>query len=375
MSGLVKQTERAARSKRSEKDSPIFAPRKLGQSPDRKSGPSRRGATLIELLVVLGILVLLAGVALPMMRPALEGRRVREAARAVNVYLSAARNRALETRRPAGVMLQRMEAAAGASMILHRVEVSPPYGGDTTTARATVNQPTLGTNAAGETVWSLTATLTDLNQYMVRRGDLIQLNQQGPWYEIVGTFGTNGTLTSSTITLELAYRNGQQLPWPSSQPVPYQILRQPTKSAATPLQLPMTTVVDLGASGIDPGESNPTAAAPGSSFLGTNPVYILFSDKGSLLRIYATRGDGTTHPLDGPVVFPIYLLVGRREKVGETTTGKRNWEDFNNIWITLNPQTGMVTTAPVVASGSDPLPASVYDSRDAARSAYSMGGQ
>ena len=65
--------------------------------------PSSRGFTLIEMLIVITIMLILVGAAATAMRPATEGRRIREAARAINVYLSSARNRAMETGRPCGV--------------------------------------------------------------------------------------------------------------------------------------------------------------------------------------------------------------------------------------------------------------------------------
>ncbi|MGQ9915585.1 MAG: prepilin-type N-terminal cleavage/methylation domain-containing protein, partial [Thermogutta sp.] len=45
----------------------------------------RRGVTLIELLVVITILLLLLAVMIPRLRPMMEQRRMREAARTVSV--------------------------------------------------------------------------------------------------------------------------------------------------------------------------------------------------------------------------------------------------------------------------------------------------
>jgi len=355
MNRLTKPTSRCRCSRwpetRAEGDSPVFAARKSGQSP--------RGATLIELLVVVGILALLAATAVPMLRPALEGRRVREAARAVNVYISSARNRALETGRPSGVMFQRMDVQAAASMIIQQVEVPPTYAGDSTNASAELQR-------SGNTV---SATFSGgFNQNLVSAGDLIQFNNQGPWYTI-------DTVSATGVTAYVALRAGQILPWPTSgtsQPVSYRIIRQPTKSAATPLQLPMTTAVDLAYSGTD---SVSFPYEDGSSTPITTPIYVLFSPNGSLEQVIYTDASGAV--IDDPVVDPIYFLIGRFEKVRETTAGKRNFEDFNNLWVTLNPQTGMITTAPVAApvGDADGLPDDAYDARVLARQAYSMGGQ
>jgi prepilin-type N-terminal cleavage/methylation domain-containing protein len=70
------------------------------QKRNAPAGPPRRGITLIELLVVMFILLMLTTVALPMLQPDDDSRRIREAARMVNVYLSSARLRAMETGGP-----------------------------------------------------------------------------------------------------------------------------------------------------------------------------------------------------------------------------------------------------------------------------------
>ena len=70
---------------------------------------SRRAVTLIELLVVVTILMLLAAFTIPAMRPLTEGRRIREAVRAIDVFLTQAKTRAIVIQRPVGVILERME--------------------------------------------------------------------------------------------------------------------------------------------------------------------------------------------------------------------------------------------------------------------------
>ena len=64
--------------------------------------PFRPAVTLIELLVVITIILMLLFVVARRLRPAIDSRRVREAARAVNVYLSSAGTRRWRTVGPAG---------------------------------------------------------------------------------------------------------------------------------------------------------------------------------------------------------------------------------------------------------------------------------
>ena len=87
--------------------------------------------TLIELLIVMGILLALVTIGAVNMQPEVERRRMREAARQVSVYVGSARSRAMEISRPCGVMIERFSATeTGIGMVLHQVEVPPPYSGE-----------------------------------------------------------------------------------------------------------------------------------------------------------------------------------------------------------------------------------------------------
>ncbi|MGI6414056.1 MAG: prepilin-type N-terminal cleavage/methylation domain-containing protein [Thermoguttaceae bacterium] len=152
-----------------------------------------RGVTLVELLVVVTILMMLAAFAIPTMRGLTEGRKVREAARAIDVYLTQAKIRALELQRPVGVVFQRTNLGTVASpdiqtdacTVLRQVEVPPPYAGDTLDARICltpddVNDP--------NTVWTVAFTQCrgggDGWRTLVKEGDRLQLNFQGPEFKM-----------------------------------------------------------------------------------------------------------------------------------------------------------------------------------------------
>ena len=315
----------------------------------RPAHDRRRGVTLIELLVVMGIMMMLAVIAIPRVRPAVEARRGREAARALSVYVSSARVRALETGRPAGIMIHRFSAAPQCSMNVDQVEVPPPYAGDTTGANVTVRS-----TGGGSVTLSFTPAL---NSLVVSPGDLIQFNHQGPWYVLQ-------TGLASAVT---DVSQGQLLPWPTAAPsaaVPYTIHRQPTKSAATPLQLPSGTIIDLAHSGTD---TNPNWFSLGIG----QPVTIMFSPNGGLDSVYVNN-------VPNSVIDPVYLLVGKREQVAVAEAGDpdntpdsdlANFQIYTNFWIAIHPQTGLVTTAEVAANTS------VAESRQFAREAQSMGGR
>jgi len=317
----------------------------------------RGGFTLIEMLIVISILMILAAAAANVMRPALDGRRIREAARAVNVYLSSARNRAMETGRPCGVILRRF-GTLPCAMNADQCEVPPCYCGDTEQSTAQV------TAVSGNVV---TVSLDVAPIGLVRRGDLVQLNSQGPLYIINDTnpVDANGFVTGASLSLALDTSQGQMAPWSASSPrVPYRIFRSPMKGAATPLQLPAAAVVDLQWSGIDTGFFGATAA----------DVTVLFSPNGSVSCIYY----GNTR-LD--VVQPVFLLIGKREKVSPGTYSAAdpatwaNWQDLTNFWVAINPQTGLVTTDVVARATAADAATGIPQARLFARDAQGMGGK
>jgi len=98
----------------------------------------RRGVTLIELLIVILIMLLITAIVIPATAPALNGRRIREAARMLDVYINGARSRALQTGRSYGVMIERTPvlnagtgfATSSMGIAVAYAEVPPQYSGD-----------------------------------------------------------------------------------------------------------------------------------------------------------------------------------------------------------------------------------------------------
>ena len=74
-------------------------------STDADEAPGRRGFTLVEVLVVLVIIALISAVALPVILPALNERRVSEGARIFQAVLSGARDAAIRANAPRGIRL------------------------------------------------------------------------------------------------------------------------------------------------------------------------------------------------------------------------------------------------------------------------------
>ena len=308
---------------------------------------ARRAMTLIELLVVISIMLMLAAYALPKLAPMAKQRKIREAARSVNVFLSRARSRAIETGRPCGVVFKRVENTVGspltnASTMLYQAEVPPPYAGDTLDTKITNLTPGGGI---------ITGTVTpSLNTQLVNPGDLIQIGGQGPWYKIQN-------VAPLTMEVPLKYQNSIP-PWPAGAELPFKILRQPVRTIAQPLSLPVGTAVDLSMSGTDEFIDTDSDGILDSPIfaVGTGDVKIIFSPNGSVNRYYCDYGDADA-------TEPIFLLIGWREQVDspelvpmsnfdpddgapEVDEEKLpNWQLLSNLWITLNPQTGLTSVS------------------------------
>ncbi len=351
---------------------------------------ARRGMTLVELLVAISILVILMGIASQMMNLSVDDRRTREAARAVDVYLNSAKNRAIQTGRPCGVLLSTLQGQPEAVVGLQQVEVPPPYAGDTLDAVARLQWREKELVAQMQPQGSF-------NPKLVKPGDLVQFNHQGPLYTI------SDRIRGYRLKLSIDLSQGQMLPWPDegprvwSAPVPYQIFRRPRKSAAAPLQLPTRAVIDLKASGRD----FLPQSYPGGSFFVTSaadePVIIMFSPTGAIDRIYYAWDPTRYRPSIGRsfpfrVSKPIFLLVGKQGRVANGPPDASaappleelpNWADPENLWIMINPQTGRVTTAendyvdPAKVDWTDPesWPAHILAARQLAREGQSMGGR
>jgi hypothetical protein len=136
------------------------------------------------------------------------------------------------------------------------------------------------------------------------------------------------------------------------------------KGGARSLQLPAATVVDLTYSGFGATEAL------------ANDMTVLFAPNGSVQSVYI--GGAST-----PVTEPIFLLVGKRERVPAPAAYDvnnpdtfANWQDLNNLWVVINPQTGLVTTGQLgTAVDSTFTAAARIASRLLAADSQGMGGK
>ncbi|MGA2799144.1 MAG: hypothetical protein ABSE63_16315 [Thermoguttaceae bacterium] len=278
----------------------------------------------------------------------------------------------------------------------------------------------------------------DFSNNVVRRGDLVQLGGQGPYYTIVEDPGggpnfrrtvpaspsmppttppfpldfpldqngseyidfskgvdnstpLDGWVDNYVLTLAMDANMLQASPWPAfvsggiSNPMSFKIMRQPVKSSAAPLQLPAGSVVDLDFSGTDYQTFYQPAPTPPNIY---NDVKIIFSPNGSVEGYYWNN-----QPY--PALGPIFMLIGSRSRVRDfvnqpllstpNLNDLPNWADLSSVWVTINYQTGMAVSDENSAINLH-VPALkwndattwgpfIFQSRNYARQPQNMGGR
>lgn len=330
------------------------------------TGRPALGMTLIELLVVMFIIITITAMAIPLMTPDIAGRRIREAARQVEQYLSGARDRASQRERPVGVVLERDPDAdpingEGAIRLVY-AEMPIPWSGDTVSSAVTVTTASNG----------LTATIAPANftnfrtQDVVPSGmlptvrpyDLIQLNHRSSEFVI-----TNATGSSLTISVG-SNANAQQIPRyvdasGTPVPVPFKVLRQPRRTNDPPLQLPAELAIDLFYSGSETiSFANSLSTSGNAANAPDGDVILMFAPEGSLDLVYRLGATETSY-LPQRSSGPVSLLIGKREHLIRASRQlwnsdgipQQNVSDLENLWVTVFPDSGRVKTDEVASIG------------------------
>ncbi len=174
------------------------------------------------------------------------------------------------------------------------------------------------------------------------------------------------------------------------------------KLASGGVQLPEGAIVDLAYSGFDwPAPKNSSGMLDPERPTKTwtfqpNPkvandastVAITFNPGGSVDKVWCHNYEAFTATTAwGPQVpvTPIHLLIGRRELLPAPATLpaydpnkiQLNWHDPANLWVSINPQTGLVATAEnaVPSNPGGSVDQLMLDVRRFARESHAMGGR
>lgn len=352
-----------------------------------KPGRGRDGLTLIELLIVMAIVVLLAGLTLPSVKNLLKDQKIGQAARVVQGFAESAKARAIASGRRVALVLERARTddkggAGNDSLIANDTcirmslgEVFPPYEGDWSGTTATVYDK----SGDGFVDWmeipaAQAASLTGSSP-MVSTGDLVELADRNQGFIISGVTTGNSASGIPVVQIALAnppYFNGKQCNepiWPlttalaSGAEVSFRIYRTPSKMMAGSVVLPRGTCVDLSMSGVGPSGRDfstfsinaPTGSTASAGDFGA--VYLVFSPRGTLeLAYYQSRTssgvpsvvrvlpNGIFHLLIGRTdqVDPLYGTPSSVSAVSTRDDFKANLVDPANVWVSVNPYSGMI---------------------------------
>ena len=349
----------------------------------------RCGMTLLELLIVVSVMVILMGIALPMMKTGIEGRKLREAARQVNTTVELAKALAAESGRYAGVILDAEALPEDTSMLFARriylAEAPPPYAGDVAGATArifidgssgtdrlrarfnldglSVNLGPLLVSPGADGRWGVAGVDDDGNGVvddirdmlwpgsddMVKVGSLIRFDHRNPMY-LVTNVTPDRTTNPMTYIVDL-----EGSPWPADGVLlTYQLTRPPEKSSFSPFELPSGAVIDFSSSGFG---SNDTQLATLSG-----PVTVVFGPSGRMVGVL-----GIVPPLTAPPLETLHVLIGTLENLGTA-----NLADPSTLWVSIGHHVGRVTTA---ESGVSPGAVTLQDAREYAQSGQAIGGR
>lgn len=327
------------------------------------SATLRCGMTLPELLIVVAIIGLLAVTVLPALSTTTEARRTREAARIVGGYCARAQGSAIGKSQWSGLLLQTTSNASMVVSQLRLASVPRPYSGAIPNARLAVQLGPDPINASTCAVLPESACptinaspsaspqeISDLgsSSVNVHPQDLIRFGGEGSTYEIV---------VSSSTAIVVRMRDGGggpsagfstgNHPWPALTPAAhtFEIFRQPV-ATGLPFEIPNNRVIDMGWSGYGPSD-DVTAASYQRFNVPGQTVSILFDATGRVRLMM--KGTGRVVPL-----HPVYLLVGRADRVGNTFASTLstqddsigvNWQYTDSWWIAIEPLTGVVRSA------------------------------
>jgi hypothetical protein len=239
---------------------------------------------------------------------------------------------------------------------------------------------------------------------LLREGDRIRLNYRGYLHPIAANPNDPNAQLRSTVDAEgfitgrsfrILPHNGVSAP-ANLLALPYQIYLQPRRTADPPSQMPVGSVVDLEYAGSSSGwlgffEQPRQGLQTVLSF--HQPVIVMFGPSGNFESAYwglkdrnASADDRGSLVRRDTVSTPFFLLIGQpmgdSAVSGDVIDQKKNHVNFDNVWIAIHPQSGLVTTSEVASEVDLPpepddadVPKELDASRSMATTAQNMTGR
>ncbi|MDR3109689.1 MAG: prepilin-type N-terminal cleavage/methylation domain-containing protein [Planctomycetaceae bacterium] len=354
-----------------------------------------KALTLIELLVVVSIMVVLAAIAVPSLKPMLKGQQMRSAAQSVSMVLQHARARAMESGTSIGVRLTRFTGGmnehtdACISMQLYRINKTPSnqtFQNAAIDAGSSENTDKLGVtvdNNGHPQYWILSGIdpNPDPNNNNGAVWERFEKNDNAKYNKFVENVDEAIRAASLVIVggRSCKIRDGNPpglvdafnipITSPDHATIP-NALETPTQMRIVsdnirplmiaPTRLPEDTVIDLRWS----GTSDARCGATDCFIHDAKDITIVFSPNGEVERIFFVN-----NPEDSFVPGDIiYLLVGSVDQL-VSMPGRddpaRNFEIAENYWVSINPRNGQTAITKVNPSPVDETGAADDAARDA----------
>ena len=294
----------------------------------RKQQAKNRGLTLIELLVTIAIMGIVIAIAVPVIRPPVDARSVKEAARMVSTALASARTKSIETGQSWGVEFTPFPNDSRQVGTLHFVRVTSPYEG--TDGVIAEDPPDSGSY---KFVGLDDSAKISVPSNVLQRGGWLRFGYQGKKYLVEAQTPYPVPLDPAPATGAPTDAAGNPLG------VEFQFYPAPRKSSLMPIQLPSRAVVDMGLSGWGDGDDCFTPHE-------LTPIKITFTPTGEVDQVYHSAfTDGVS------VIERLHFFIGKTGRTGTTPDGEppdpedNHLVDGEAIWVSVDPRTGAIKSA------------------------------
>lgn len=325
--------------------------------------------TLVELLAVIGIIVLVAALAIPGVRMLTSDMKVREAGRGLQSFMQQVHSDA-KLNGGAGFWIERDITAPNTGVAVYRVRRPPAFTGDRLDSVCTIiNDPTGAITGAPGVFADFNQTLNPSVQALVTNWldptrnitrPQIRFDFKGRTYEI-----TAGAVSGPSFRVQLGVLNHDTggMPAGTYPNQKFSIIPPPVKLSTRAFLLPTETYIDLALSGFTPldfdgdsqADTSGTELAVNSGDAAPGPVIVLFGPDGSIDRVISKNLAGGFP--SGQTLF-LYVVQDLRKETGEFnvtldvtnypgygaagTSLYANVDNLTNLWLTFG-RNGQVT--------------------------------